>query len=185
MMPSSSWIDEYAWKGGLSSKSQCGGLCVWTMFSYFLYSWWSASWSFTDQGQTALPGWGNPTDSYLTSPLWAHLFICRPSNQELTPQWPPYQALRHQTTIPRTSLVVRWLRIPLPMQGTRVQSLARELRSHMLCGQLSPQSNFWACLQRTTESMCSGPCTSPWESLHATTRESACHNKDPACCTKT
>ena len=30
-----------------------------------------------------------------------------------------------------TSLVVRWLRIHLPMQGTRVRSLVGELRSHM------------------------------------------------------
>ena len=35
---------------------------------------------------------------------------------------------------PGTSLVVQWLRIRLPMQGTRVRSLVRELRSHMLRG---------------------------------------------------
>ena len=34
-----------------------------------------------------------------------------------------------------TSLVVQWLRIYLVMQGTWVQSLVRELRSHM------PQGN--------------------------------------------
>ena len=33
-----------------------------------------------------------------------------------------------------TLLVVKWLRICLPMQGTRVQSLVGELRSHMLWG---------------------------------------------------
>ena len=33
-----------------------------------------------------------------------------------------------------TSLVVQWLRIHFPMQGTRVRSLVRELRSHMLRG---------------------------------------------------
>ena len=33
-----------------------------------------------------------------------------------------------------TSLVVQWLRIRLPMQGTRVQSLVGELRSHMTQG---------------------------------------------------
>ena len=32
------------------------------------------------------------------------------------------------------SLVVQWLRIRLPMQGTRVRSLVKELRSHMLWG---------------------------------------------------
>ena len=31
-------------------------------------------------------------------------------------------------------LVVQWLRICLPMQGTRVQSLVRELRFHMTRG---------------------------------------------------
>ena len=33
-----------------------------------------------------------------------------------------------------TTLVVQWLRICLPMQGTWVQSLVRELRSHMPWG---------------------------------------------------
>ena len=33
---------------------------------------------------------------------------------------------------PGTSLVVQWLRICLAMQGTRVQSLVGELRSHIL-----------------------------------------------------
>ena len=31
----------------------------------------------------------------------------------------------------RTSLVVQWLRLHLPMQGMQVQFLVRELRSHM------------------------------------------------------
>ena len=34
-----------------------------------------------------------------------------------------------------TSLVVQWLRIQLPLQGVRVQSLVRELTSHIPCGQ--------------------------------------------------
>ena len=33
-----------------------------------------------------------------------------------------------------TSLMVQWLRICLPMQGTRVRSLVGELRPHMLWG---------------------------------------------------
>ena len=33
-----------------------------------------------------------------------------------------------------TSLMVQWLRIHLPMQGTRVQFLVRELGSHTLQG---------------------------------------------------
>ena len=34
-----------------------------------------------------------------------------------------------------TSLEVQWLRLSLPMQGVWVQSLARDLRSHMPHGQ--------------------------------------------------
>ena len=34
----------------------------------------------------------------------------------------------------RTSLVVQWLRIHLPMQGTQVQFLVGELKSHTPCG---------------------------------------------------
>ena len=33
-----------------------------------------------------------------------------------------------------TSLVLQWLKICLPMQGMRVESLVRELRSHMPWG---------------------------------------------------
>ena len=35
----------------------------------------------------------------------------------------------------RTSLVVQWLRFHLPVQGSMVHSLIRELRSHMTWGQ--------------------------------------------------
>ena len=35
----------------------------------------------------------------------------------------------------RTSLVVQWLRLHLPVQGSVVQSLIRELRSYMTWGQ--------------------------------------------------
>ena len=55
-----------------------------------------------------------------------------------------------------TSLVVQWLRIHLPMQGTQVQPLAEELRSHM------PRGNEAHKLLLN---------------LHATTRESVCRNK--------
>ena len=41
-----------------------------------------------------------------------------------------------------TSLVVQWLKICLPMRGMKVQSLVRELRSHMPQGNkaLEPQT---------------------------------------------
>ena len=43
---------------------------------------------------------------------------------------------QHLETICRgTSPVDQWLRLHLPMQGVQVQFLARELRSHMACGQ--------------------------------------------------
>ena len=42
-------------------------------------------------------------------------------------------------------LVFQWLRIYLPMQGTRVHSLIRELRSHVPRGQLSLCLEMWAC----------------------------------------
>ena len=59
--------------------------------------------------------------------------------------------LGQKSTCPRlspqgTSLVVQWLRVHLPMQGTQVPSLIGELRSHML-RQLSPRA-------ATPEPMC-------------------------------
>ena len=38
---------------------------------------------------------------------------------------------KNQNKSPGTSLVVQWLRICVPMQEMWVQSLAKELRSHM------------------------------------------------------
>ena len=44
------------------------------------------------------------------------------------------QRIQTKSVITGTSLVVQWLKIRLPMQGTQVQSLVGELRSHMLWG---------------------------------------------------
>ena len=41
-----------------------------------------------------------------------------------------------------TSLVVQWLRIHLPMHGVCVQSLVRELSSHMPCYQKIKQTQY-------------------------------------------
>ena len=41
-----------------------------------------------------------------------------------------------------TSLMVQWLRLHLPLEGVRVQSLVRELRSPMACGQKTNSSNI-------------------------------------------
>ena len=44
----------------------------------------------------------------------------------------------------RTSLVAQWLRIRLPMQGTRVRALVRE--DPTCCGATKPvRHNYWAC----------------------------------------
>ena len=40
----------------------------------------------------------------------------------------------------RTFLVAQWVRICLPLQGTGVQSLVGELRSHMSQGKESPNA---------------------------------------------
>ena len=43
-----------------------------------------------------------------------------------------YSTLCNKKAVPRSFLLVQWLRIHLAMQGTQVRSLVRELRSHML-----------------------------------------------------
>ena len=81
-----------------------------------------------------------------------------------------------QFLCPGTSLVVQWLRICLPMQGTRVRSLVGELRSHMP----------WNSRATTTEPECSGahvpqlerPCT--LEPTHHNERED-CTPQQRAC----
>ena len=55
---------------------------------------------------------------------------------------------------PGTSLVVQWLRICLAMQGTRVQSLVGELRSHMLSNKEAPASQLLSPCT-TAKSQCS------------------------------
>ena len=42
---------------------------------------------------------------------------------------------KKEETEPGTSLAVQWLRLPLPLQRVWVQSLVRELKSHMSQGQ--------------------------------------------------
>ena len=48
-----------------------------------------------------------------------------------------------------TSLVLQCLRVHLPVQGTRVRSLAGQLRSHMPYGNAAAQEpmchDYWAC----------------------------------------
>ena len=74
-------------------------------------------------------------------------------------------------TVRVTSLVVQWLKICFPMQGTRVRSLVGELRSHMLQGNDAHVPQLLSPCTTTTESTCSGACKPKLESLHVTTTE--------------
>ena len=69
----------------------------------------------------------------------------------------------------RTSLVVQWLRVCFPMQGTWVRSLVRELRSHL------PWGN-WALAHHNYRA-----CASSREPMHsrATREKSWCCKEEP------
>ena len=55
-----------------------------------------------------------------------------------------------------TSLVVQWLRICLPVQGTQVQSLVRE--DPTCCGATKPvRHNYWACMLQLLRPACLDP----------------------------
>ena len=59
-----------------------------------------------------------------------------------------------------TSLLVQWLRIHLPMHGSRVQPLVGELRSHTLWGNLCPcatnyRALYGACVPQLERNLCS------------------------------
>ena len=56
----------------------------------------------------------------------------------------------------KISLVVQWLRLHLPLQAARVQSLAGELRSHMLHGtaKTNKQTNKIHGPQKTIYNQC-------------------------------
>ena len=49
--------------------------------------------------------------------------------------WKVQESKLISEAIYETSLVVQQLELPLPMHGLRVQSLVRELKSHMLLSQ--------------------------------------------------
>ena len=73
-----------------------------------------------------------------------------------------------------TSLVVQWLRIRLPMQGTRVRALVREdptcpgatkpMRHNYWACALEPAShNYWACVPQLLKPACLDPCSATRE----------------------
>ena len=57
-------------------------------------------------------------------------------------------------TVPGTSLVVQWLRIHLPMQGTWILPLVRELRSHMPSGNQAHVPQLEKAERRNEEHVC-------------------------------
>ena len=72
-------------------------------------------------------------------------------SQKKIHKWPNHQPLRKCKLKPQwgTSLVVQWLRICLPMQGTWVRSLVQE--DPTCCGATKPiHHNFWACALEPT-----------------------------------
>ena len=58
-------------------------------------------------------------------------------------RWDQNDAYLAQFQFGRTSLVIQWLGLVLPMQGMWVWSLVTELRAHMLLGQNNFFFNFW------------------------------------------
>ena len=74
-------------------------------------------------------GWGGPSLNLtlLGSPVFTHTLHCLRRLH--------FHNTSSKTNDQGTSLEVHWLRLCLPMQGVRVQSLVGELRSHMPWGQ--------------------------------------------------
>ena len=58
-------------------------------------------------------------------------FIIIPAFHHPHPQIASRGLMCKEIVVIGTSLVIQWLAIHLPMQGTQVQSLVGELRSHM------------------------------------------------------
>ena len=82
------------------------------------------------------------------------------------------EPLRNLTKNPQmwTSLVVQWLRIRLPMQGTRVQSLGQEDPTSRRA--TKPTShNYWARAPQLLKPACSRACVPQLLSPHAATTE--------------
>ena len=72
-----------------------------------------------------------------------NILLCNPSKLILHRPWQIYPK---EVKNPKmgASLVARWLRIHLPMQGTRVRALVRE--DPTCCGATKPmRHNYWAC----------------------------------------
>ena len=69
----------------------------------------------------------------------------------------------------RTSLVAQWLRIHLPMQGTRVRALVREDPTG--CGATKPvRHNYWACALEPVSHNYWSPCATTTEPVHPRAR---------------
>ena len=82
-------------------------------------------WRQTDQGHAGLSGGGRGMEDSFAEAL--------PSQGPWSKAAATRESLTAKAASPGTSLVVQWLRLELPVQGTWVRSLVRELDSHM-CG---------------------------------------------------
>ena len=74
-----------------------------------------------------------------------------------------------------TSLVVQWLKLQLPMQGAWVQSLARELRSHMLQFSSVAQSYLTLCDPKTQHVRPPCPSITPGDYSNSCPSSQWCH----------
>ena len=80
----------------------------------------------------------------------------------------PFSYSRNKSHLVRASLVVQWLRIRLPMQGTQVRALVREdptcrgatkpvCYSYWACALEPVSHNFWACVPQLQKPTHLGP----------------------------
>ena len=84
----------------------------------------------------------------------------QPQREDGTHLWTDHKKVRL-----RTSLVVQWLRILLPMQGMWVRSLVRKLRSHMCCALSLSRVQLFA---TPWTSACQAPLPTLWSSWACT-----------------
>ena len=90
--------------------------------------------------------------------IWWPFLLSLPHNLEVQKmtRWKKFQTETSSANLKnswRTSLVVQWLRIRLPMQGTRVQALVRE--DPTCHGATKPvRHNYWACALEPASHKC-------------------------------
>ena len=137
---------------------------------------------------------------YIYICIYAHTYICPKSDcVQIEKLFAKYlactlQKCSYSKRQTGTSLVVYWLRICFPTQGTQVQSQVGELRS-TCCGATKPSHcNYWTCpfhsrasVPLTAEPTCPGAWVpqlerSLWGVRNSPRKELLYCNKDPAWC---